>query len=220
MTGAEMIDAATARWLTSFVRKGGKLLVEFPFACRDKNTWVSPARPACGLAALLGCAEQDRVVAKSADRFTLEGAGANLPAGVWRIELAPRKKATVIGRWTNGEAAAVRHEAGKGEVVALGGSLALGFGDRWDDPAVRTLGALLASLGVKLPAWSGTGVVVNRRRGPAKDVFFVLNYAEEKRQVELPVVPSLEIEATGVAAKGRSLVLGPGAVWVGSIASR
>jgi beta-galactosidase GanA len=220
VTGAEMIDAATARWLTAFVRKGGKLVVEFPFACRDQNTWVSPARPSCGLEVLLGCAEQDRVVAKSLDRFAIEGVGADLPAGAWRIKLAPRKGAAVIGRWANGEAAAVRHRAGQGEVVALGGSLALGFGDRWDDPVAATLGALLASLGVKLPAWSGTGVVVNRRRGPAGDIWFVLNYAQEKRQVELPMIPSQAIEATGVAVRDRSLVLGPGAVWVGTAESR
>jgi len=217
ITGAEMIDADAAGWLDAYVRKGGNLLVEFPFACRDENTWVSSARPAWGLEDLLGCAEQDRVVSTSADRFSIDGLGADLPAGAWRIELAPRKSAEVIGRWTNGEAAAIRHKAGKGEVVVLGGSLSLGFGDTWGDPATRTLGALLASLGVALPAWSGSGVVVNRRRGPAGDILFVLNYSEEERAIELPGAPVLEIETGDVVTRDRSLVLSPGAVWVGVV---
>ncbi len=216
VAGAEMLDAPTAEWLKNFVRKGGKLLVEFPFACRDERTWVTLARPAWGLEELLGSTEKDRVVAKETDRFSVDGFKVVLPAGAWRVELAPRKGAVVVGRWSDGAAAAVRNRFGKGEVVSLGGSLSLGYRDSWDDPALDVLGKLLVSLGAKLPAWSGTGVVTHQRKGAKITVFFALNHSEQERKIELPAAPSLVIDAEGATLKGRTLKLGPGAVWVGA----
>ncbi len=45
VTCDELINAETADWLRAFVQGGGKLLVEFPFASRDENTWVAPNAP-------------------------------------------------------------------------------------------------------------------------------------------------------------------------------
>lgn len=215
VAGAEMIDAKTAAWLEAFVENGGKLLVEFPFACRDGRTWVAPWRPAHGLERLLGCSEGERLVASPTDAFVLDGLGQALPAGVWRVALEASGTATVIGKWRDGETAAVQNAYGEGQVITLGGGLSLGFGDDWDSPAFAALQWLLRRLDVTPPPWAGTGLVVNLRRGVDVDYHFVLNLSGGERELALPFASAQTIDSEAAALCGSKLTLGPGGSWVG-----
>jgi len=213
VAGAEMIDAKTARWLEGFVKRGGRLIVELPFACRDERTWVSPQIPSNGLSKLLGFVERERVVAGKDCNFAVEGV--EIPAGDWRIDMELCAGAKAIGKWQDGKIAAVKNAFGKGCALSLAGGLSLGFGNSWDDPASKALAKILESLGVELPSWSGSGLVACRRDGAAGSFHFVFNYASEKRAAKLPLEGAKEIDSQGAKLSKGSLSLEPGGLWIG-----
>ncbi len=218
VAGAEMIDAKTAEWLKGFVRKGGKLVVELPFACRDERSWVSPKIPANGLEELLGFVEKERVVAAKDESFAVEGV--ELPAGSWRIELEATGGGEVIGRWSDGRPAAVRNSYGEGTALSLGGSVSLGFSNFWDAPAFKAMSKILESLGMELPGWSGSGLAVCKREGETEDYHFVFNYSEKPLSAKLPLEGAVEIDAEGAALSKGTLKIEAGGVWIGRTPKR
>lgn len=215
VTGMEIVDAKTADWLRAFVRGGGTLVVEFPFACRDERTWVTPARPAHGLEDLLGCREADRVVASSADIATFTGVG-SIAARDWRIALKTTK-GKVIANWQDGSVAAVEHSYGKGRVFAFGTNLSLAYGDTWREPVTQQVGRLLLAAGVQPASWHKERVNVFRRRGPQGEIWFVMNYGDMAATVPLPLKPLAVWETSAVTLDGQNLRLEPGATWVGEM---
>jgi len=68
------------------VHDGGTLVAEFPFACRDDNTWVSVRRPNHGLEDLLGCREAERLVLDSGMSFPAAFvSGEKIEPERWRV---------------------------------------------------------------------------------------------------------------------------------------
>ena len=61
VTCLEMTDESEREMFQKYVENGGVLYIEYPFACRDERTWVSPTRPNLGFEALTGCREAHRV---------------------------------------------------------------------------------------------------------------------------------------------------------------
>ena len=105
ISAAEIIDSQLAKQLRNFVRNGGSLIVEYPFACRDENTWISPTRPTHGLSDLLGCREKDRFISKKPGIYDLEFTQVpNFPWNVimWIFELCGGK---VLAAWKNNQPA-------------------------------------------------------------------------------------------------------------------
>jgi len=193
VTCTEMIDVATAEWLRDFVREGGVLFVEFPFACRDDITWIHPQRPGHGLHDLLGCRELTREETRSEPPDVAEFAcGLRVAAGGWRIALEPCG-GDPIATWDNGATAAVRHRFGKGVVYALGVNLSLSFGNCWDDPCVDVMRWLLRDSGIAEGDCTGSRTVwVRRRRGADFEVWFVFNVGDDSRCIRLPASPRAE----------------------------
>jgi beta-galactosidase GanA len=212
---AEMIDSAAADWLRDYVRAGGRLLVETPFACRDENTWVSRKRPSNCLYDLLGCVESDRVVANGADVARFED-GTELTAKGWRVEFQPTTGQT-IATWENGTVAAIRNSYGKGEVIALSINLSLTFEDKFDDPAMKMFQSLADEMlggTVERKAVAESGVWVRRRVDGDKQIWFVFNLTDSARQFTLPNAP-LEIwQEAGCSVSDLELTLPPKATFV------
>ena len=217
VTAAEMIDQAAADWLKDYVYRGGKVIVEFPSACRDANTWVSVRRPNNGLDDVLGCVEGNRVVAGGGPADEVRFAnGECFPAGGWRIVLDPRG-AEVIANWSDGSPAAVRHAYGTGTVNSLGASLSLSFTDQPDDPALRSLEWLLGELSMGANA-SSPDVWVRRRRGPDSEIWFVFNISASAQSIELPARPLGVWHGPECGIDGCHLSLPAGATWVAEMA--
>ena len=218
VSAAEMVDRAAADWLRAYVRGGGTLIVEFPFACRDDNTWVSSARPNHGLDDLLGCVETDRVVippagpeaVRFARRLTLKARG-------WHIALRPTR-GKALARWADGSVAAVENTVGKGRVYALGASLSLSFSDTWDDPARKVLTALLTEAGIAPQPRAAGSVWVRRRTAGDREIWFVFNVSDREHSQALPRRPRATWFGEGCAVSGTRIRLGPGAAWVGELA--
>jgi beta-galactosidase GanA len=184
VTCAEMISEATAHDLRAYVRAGGMLVVEYPFACRDEKTWITPVRPHHNLADLLGCSEGVRVVvdADRSDAATFDN-GAVVRPRHWRVELLPGG-ARPIARWQDGAVAATMHSFGEGRVCTLGASAALSFDDRWDDPALDIFHWLLKQAG--LPTSEDHQVWTYRRVGGDRELRFVFNVGDTTKSVTLP----------------------------------
>jgi len=206
VTGVEMIDAATAAWLKRFVKRGGKLIVEFPFACRDERTWVSPKRPMHNLQKLLGCSEADRIRMDQRVNFlsgeSIEAKGSWIP-----LRLHGGK---AIAHWEDGTVAAVQH----GNVCTLSVSLSLSFTNRWDDP-IRQVWRQVTGLKP-----TSDGLWVRRRRGKGCEIWFVFNVAPQAGKLELPGLPKAIWQDAGCMLQKRQLELQPGATWVAEFRSR
>ena len=215
VTCAEMIDERTAVWLEKFVIGGGRLIVEFPFACRDERTWVSLKRPALNLDRLLGCVELERVQASSSDVFVLDVIDKILLPAVWRIALEKFDSSEVIGRWNDGKAAAILNSYGKGVTLALGGSLSLGGDNSWNSDSFLALKMLLMRMGVKVPRWAGSGLVVHRRQGNDSSYHFVFNCSDTEQSVEMPFTSATALDSEFAVLAGAKLTLGPGGMWIG-----
>ena len=217
VTCAEMIAADSADWLRSYVRDGGALVVEFPFACRDDNTWVSRQRPNHGLEDLLGCREVERVVIPPQGTETVSFAGATrVEARGWRVELEPAD-GEVLATWGNGSVAAVRHRFGGGTVVALGVNLALSFGDSWDCPVGLAFSRVLDAAGLARPDVPA-GLWLRRRCAGDREILFVFNVSDEARELQLPQAPGEVWYAEGAQCEGKNLNIEPGGTWVARLA--
>jgi beta-galactosidase len=219
VTCNEMIDGKTADWLRGYVYEGGTLIVEFPFACRDENTWVSQARPSHGLKDLLGCREGSRIVTGDGykDVATIEPLGLEVQVRQWRIELIP-EGGKVIAKWQDGSAAGIQHDYGKGKVYCFGVNLALASNDSWDDPLLAIWQWFLKRAGVKAWPWTGDRRVwIRRRRGKDREIWFVFNLNEESRNVSLPAQPRTVWQENGCSLHNLRLKMAAGATWIAEL---
>lgn len=202
---AEMIDTGFATQLHDYVEQGGQLIIEFPFACRTDNTWVSPARPAHGLSTLLGCSEDDRrVVDKDAPPVATFSSGLSVPAHAWRINFALEGgEATAF--WPDGRVAAVRHALGQGQVFSLSSGLCLSGGEKWEEPGQEVLREMLRAAQVCPTPGSGPGLWVRKRRGPGCEVWFVFSLDPGAKEVTLPAAPRAVWYSTRARIDGKIL---------------
>ncbi len=217
LTACEMISAPLARDLEAYVEKGGRLIVEFPFACRDANTWVSLRRPGLGLEALLGVFEARREKVSQPQPVTFSS-GCEVQATGWRIDLIPREGAEPMAWWQDGAVAGVSHPKGEGRVVALGANLSLAFADHWEDPVRPRFREVLHLIGAPIPESNTEGVWVRRRQSRTGDFLFIFNVSNETKAIPLPEPTATVIEAEGARQEGMSLVLSPGGCWVAQMA--
>ncbi|MHB9036618.1 MAG: beta-galactosidase [Armatimonadota bacterium] len=217
---AEIIEAETAQWLEDYVKRGGNLIVEFPFACRTANTWISPKRPTHSLSSLLGCRESERVQTQCAIYGMYDECmvrfenGVELSAKGERISLAP-ECGQAIAWWDDGAPAAVKHKYFAGNVISLGVSLSLSAGEMCDDPVYDITDYLLSVLGIDIPD-SPQDVIIRKRATEDREIWFVFNISDEERTVSLPsehVCTWAGAESCSLA--NRKLILSPQGTWVG-----
>ncbi|MHB0997863.1 MAG: beta-galactosidase [Armatimonadota bacterium] len=213
VTAAEMIDPQFADSLRTYVQNGGRLIVEFPFACRDENTWVSKKRPNNGLNDLLGCTEGFRVAASGSDNDKAEFEnGAIVKAQGWRVNLIP-ESGRVFASWADGSVAAVENKYGKGTVYSLGLNLSLSFEDKLGDPSMNVLGSLINYTGKT----AGSDVWIRRRKGIGHEVWFVFNISNSQQMVQLPAPPIEHWQSLSGMNDDCTIVLDSGETWVGLI---
>jgi beta-galactosidase GanA len=212
VSAMEMVDEAAAQWLRQYVRGGGTLIVEMPFACRDANTWVSMRRPKHGLEDLLGCRERERVCTDAMSPLPVAKfeTGGELEASRWRTTLEPQG-GKIIARWADGSAAAVENVYGKGKVLCLGANLTLACWAKWDAAKLGIFEGLLGRAGVPCDTQSPW---VRRRRGPDGEVWFVLNVYDHVATLQLPAAPKEVWVSPDGSLQGLRLTLPPGETWV------
>ena len=221
ITGAEIVDKAMADWLRDFVRNGGTLLVEFPFACRDSDTsWVSPERPNNGLEDLLGCREGERWETHPWQPATATfDDGSTLNALGWYIALKPCG-GKVFATWQDGTAAAVTHSYGRGVVITLGISPSMSYPDMhrdtWDEPAMKILWKIIAGFHGREP--KAERLWIRRRIGKDKVIWFLFNTTKDTElRYRLPAKPSVIWTADNPLTADNEVILPPDGVWVGEL---
>ena len=207
-----MIDAKTADWLRAYVRGGGTLLIEMPFACRDDNTWVSVRRPNHGLEDLMGCTEAQRLVVEPGQSFPAAFAtGQTIEPEKWRIMLRPTTGASIV-TWPDGTGAAVSNQYGKGQVIVLGINLSLAARRNWSPQVLDAFRAIVRKAGIQVP--SGSPLWVARRSGPNGHVWFVVNLHDQPGTMKLPHPPKRVWVGEGAKIQGNTLTVPANEVWV------
>jgi beta-galactosidase GanA len=218
ISAAEIIDSQLAKQLRNFVRNGGSLIVEYPFACRDENTWISPTRPTHGLSDLLGCREKDRFISKKPGIYDLEftqGPKLSVERYYVDFELCGGK---VLAAWKNNQPAAVEHSYGQGTVITLPPGVSVNDSDRRQAPAVETLKWLLEHLGLRQSQDTPQGVWIRKRVGFDHEIWFIFNMTREPVELTLPALPRTIWQTSSPAAdQNRTISLPPHATWVAEL---
>ena len=143
VAAAEILPAGFCRRLREFVENGGVLILEYPFAVRDENTWAAPERPNNGMAELTGFREKLRWVPEG-ETATVDGRAVADQRWYTVGEIAA--DAEIFGRWSTGEAAAIRRRAGKGVVLTLLASPSLAYSASRSPEAFAVAESLLESV--------------------------------------------------------------------------
>lgn len=215
ITAMEMVSEQAAGWLRAFVQRGGHLVIEYPFACRDDNAWVALARPTHRLAELLGCQEASRSAVKPGqDRRLKLAGGGSLSASGWRVTFN-LTGGEPIGWWEDESVAAVRHRYGKGVVTTFGTSICGSAADRTQDDALKSLHRGLMAADVVPVCEAEPGVWVRTREGEHRQIWFVFNVNTHVAGVTLQTPPQQVWHASvGAALEDHRLTLPPNSVWV------
>ena len=205
-----VIDEATAASLKAYVAGGGTLVVGPRAGFKDRTNAV-PERPIPAfLDELLGVRVTD-VASFLDDRpITLRGAGGQVDAAFrgWSEELALQEGVEELFVYDVGDfagtAAATANSHGKGRALYLGGVATAGT----LSAIYRTLAASLGLTTYNVP--DHVELVVLERPTPEGPLLFLLNYAHEPREVDLPVecadhlgdrtkMRTIQLEPCGVA---------------------
>ncbi len=124
VTSLEMTDEKERDIFQKYVENGGTLYIEYPFACRDERTWVSPTRPNLGFDTLTGCREAHRVdFSPYVSNVVKFNDGHEETAEGWHITLEPvADDVKVLANWADGGVALVERKVGKGRVIVSAGN--------------------------------------------------------------------------------------------------
>lgn len=114
-----IVGEALAKKLVQFVERGGKLIVDGPFAERDDNTWLQVVRPMKTIADRFGYRQGVQTLVNDwREAMTFDG-GVSATAAYQRIAWATTSAKT-IARWADGSSAVVTQAVGCGAVCAIG----------------------------------------------------------------------------------------------------
>ena len=115
----EMTDESEREMFQKYVENGGTLYIEYPFACRDERTWVSPERPNLSFEDLTGVRELHRVdFSNYVSNKVVFNDGHEEESGGWHITLEPvADDVRVLATWADGGVAVVERKVGKGTII-------------------------------------------------------------------------------------------------------
>jgi beta-galactosidase GanA len=143
-----MMDDALAARLTEFVRGGGLLIAEAPFAEVDASGRECPTKPGCGLDAVFGIRGGK---SGRGDPGVIEADGAAISGWGFRSDVQPAG-AEVVGRFADGRPAVTRNAFGKGQAVYIASCVSFPYGDGWAQPGLSEfLKALIRAHAVESP---------------------------------------------------------------------
>jgi beta-galactosidase GanA len=215
IAGGVMMDEALARRLAEFVRDGGLLVAEAPFAEVDRTGRPLPEWPGFGLDEVFGV----RVTADGADPGVVRTAAGEITGWRFRRRLEPRG-AAVAGRFADGTPAVAINDYGGGRAVYLATTAGVAYCDGWNSWARMGLRHLLGSLlGERLPATARLEVThggedyldVGRLADADGNRLIVLAPQPHRGEPFAPVPDvSLRLPAESVAGLRSAWALGPG----------
>lgn len=169
MAGDELITANMAKKMKDYVKDGGNLIIEYPFAERDINTWVSLERPNNNLDDLIGFKETQRYN----ENHNAEYKNTSLKDVPIYIEGEISPNAEVIGYWDNGKPCGIKHRYGKGCVYTLLASPS--FVDNNTAPYLAAEIYEEIGAGRILPY----GLIIRTRHKDDNDIVFAFNYSDK-----------------------------------------
>ena len=158
VSSLEMTTSVEREAFESYVKNGGTLYVEYPFACRDERTWVSPDRPNSGFETLTGCLESHRVEfsKRMTNKMIFEDGRVEETAG-WHVTLEPIvDDVKVLAHWEEGGVAAIERKVGKGKIIVSGGNFAIWAHDHSTETIPSLFAKVLEDAGIPVntsPLW-------------------------------------------------------------------
>jgi beta-galactosidase len=171
--------------LLEYVRNGGQLVLGPRSGMKDEFNALLPQRQPGYLADALGArVEQYYALEKEFPVFGTWGSGT---ASIWADQLKTRvpdaEPLLQYGKsngWLDDQPAAVTRSYGKGRITYIGAIL--------DDKLMAVAAEWMVQKSGVIPVFGALpeGVEVSRRMGGGKQVFILINYAQESRRVALP----------------------------------
>ena len=171
--------------LEEYVRNGGRLVLGPRSGMKDEFNALLPQRQPGFLVGALG-ARVEQYYALDKD-FPVSGAWGNGQASIWAEQLksqAPGDKVLLkYGKsngWLDEQPAVITRACGKGRITYIGAVL--------DDNLMAAAAKWVTQESGVMPVFGPVpeGVEVSRRVGPGKQVFILINFAQENRRVALP----------------------------------
>ncbi len=158
VSSLEMTTNVEREAFENYVKNGGVLYIEYPFACRDERTWVSPNRPNSGFEALTGCLEAHRVEfsKRMTNKMIFEDGRIEETAG-WHVTLEPiADDVKILARWEEGGVAAIERKVGNGKVIVSGGNFSIWSHDHSTEAIPSLFAKSLEDAGIRVdtsPLW-------------------------------------------------------------------
>lgn len=191
-----------ANHLLEYVRNGGFLVLGPRSGMKNDANGLLPQRqPGFLVDALGGRVEQYYALEKD---VPVSGVWGNGQATIWAEQmqtLAPNTEVLMkygaSNGWLDGQPAAISRAYGKGRIVYIGALL--------DEKLMETLGGwMIKNSGVEsAPIAVPDGVEISRRVGDGKQIFLLINFTREDRNVTLP--HSMKLLLSGKEANTVSL---------------
>lgn len=145
-----MMDAALAERLTSWVERGGTLVIEGCPGYWDGRATVGTTQPNLGLDALLGATESYvEFTPDLLEELELRVLGVRSPGGLY-LQAYEERGGSAVGRYQDGRIAAVEHRVGSGKTLLLGTMASYGYMRR-DGAVGREFFARVYEFGSKTP---------------------------------------------------------------------
>jgi beta-galactosidase len=198
--------------LTEYVKRGGHLVLGPRSGMKDEFNALLPQRQPGYLVDILGSrVEQYYALEKDVPITGSLGTGSG---SIWAEQLRSGTPGAEVllkygksNGWLDGQPAAITRPYGKGRITYIGAVL--------DDKLMASASEWMIKKSNVSPAFGPVpdGVEVSRRRGAAKDVFVLINYAQENRQVTLPhpmkaLLVNREVEKVDLPPYGVEILLG------------
>jgi len=198
--------------LIEYVRKGGHLVLGPRSGMKDEFNGLLPQRqPGFLFDALGGRVEQYYALEKE---FPVAGSWGSGNASIWGEQLKSLATDSEVllkygksNGWLDDQPAAITRPYGKGRITYIGAVL--------DDKLMASAAEWMIQKAKITPQFGPVpdGVEVSRRIGSGKQVFVLINYAQERREVKLPrpmkaLLTNRQAEKVDLAPYGVEILLG------------
>jgi beta-galactosidase len=180
-----LLTAEAAQNLITYVRNGGDLVLGQRSGMKDADNSLQPERQPGPLVDLLGGRVEQYYALN--DAVPIAGQWGNGSSSLWAELLSTKSPDTEVlmrygksNGWLDGEPAAITRKVGKGRITYIGA---------WLDNATMKNAAkwMIETSGVKAAFGAvPDGVDVYPRSGDGKNVYILINFAEDAKTIPLP----------------------------------
>ena len=200
-----------AEHLLQYVRNGGQLALGPRSGMKDEfNGLLTQRQPGYLVDALGGRVEQYYALEKE---FPVSGTWGSGTANIWAEQIKSMASDVEVllkygksNGWLDDQPAAVTRSYGKGRITYIGAIL--------DDKVMAAAAEWMVQKSGVPPVFGSLpeGVEVSRRMGGGKQVFILINYAQESRRIALPrpmkvLLENKQVETLELAPYGVSILL-------------